>query len=140
MPEVEPVLKAIQLNTMKKQQIFLPLILGVFGLVVWIVVSQVSHQKEAWDSGYYFQIGLPLMFAASAVAGYLKPGRPWRWGLFVFALQPIALFLQSQEGPLVVVGLFFFLLFAAVAVGCAYIGSIIRHTAERARRDAAESR
>jgi len=124
---------------MKKQQMFLPALLSVVGLVVWILVSQVAHQKEAWDSSYYFTIGLPVMFAASAVAGYIEPKRPWRWGLFVFLLQPVALFIQSQEGPLVVVGLFFFLLFAAVAVGFAYIGSIIRRTAEQVKRDARET-
>ena len=93
---------------MKKQQIFLPALLSVVGLVVWILVSQVAHQKEAWDSSYYFTIGLPVIFAASAVAGYIEPKRPWRWGLFIFLLQPVALFYTEPGRTIGCCGTFLF--------------------------------
>lgn len=111
---------------MTRRQIILSVILSVIGLAVWIAVSKMSNEVEAWDSIRYYQIGLPVMFGASAIAGFIEPERPWRWGMFVVVLQPIALFVQSVAGPLVIVGMFFFFVFAAGAIGCAYVGSMIR--------------
>lgn len=51
------------------------------GIIVWIAVSTVSGRREAWDSGSYFRIGLPVVCVASAALGFLEPSRPWRWGV-----------------------------------------------------------
>jgi hypothetical protein len=111
---------------MTRQQIVLSIILSVIGLAVWIAISKMSHKVEAWDSINYYKIGLPIMFGASTIAGFIEPKRPWMWGLFVFLPQPIALIAQSRKGPLMIVGLLFFLVFIAVAIGCAYVGSTTR--------------
>jgi hypothetical protein len=111
---------------MKKQEILLSVILSLLGLVVWIGVSKMSNELEAWDSMYYYQLGLPLIFAAAAIAGYIIPIRPWRWGLFVVILQPIALYVQSELGPLILIGLLFFFALASLAIGFAYLGSMVR--------------
>jgi hypothetical protein len=79
---------------MTKRQIFLSIILSVIGLAVWIAVGKMSNEAEPWDSIHYFQIGLPIMFVASAIAGFIEPEFPWKWGLFVVILQPVALFIQ----------------------------------------------
>lgn len=93
---------------MTKRQIFLSIILSVIGLTVWIAVGKMSNEVEPWDSIEYYLIGLPIMFGASAIAGFIEPKFPLRWGLFVVVLQPIALFIESKAGPLAIVGLFFF--------------------------------
>ncbi|ANE51653.1 hypothetical protein [Flavisolibacter tropicus] len=65
------------------------------------------------------------MFAVAVIAGFIAPFKPWRWGIFVVLLQPYALFIQYQAGPFIIVSLFFFV-FMAVAIGCAYIGKVLR--------------
>lgn len=111
---------------MTKRQIFLSIILSVIGLTVWIAVGKLSKEVEPWDSIDYYRIGLPIMFGASAIAGFIEPKFPLRWGLLVVVLQPIALFIQGNAGPYAFIGLFFFLCFFVLAWGCAYGGKIIR--------------
>ncbi len=111
---------------MTKREIFLSVILGVIGVAVWVVIGLISKEVEAWDNGSYFIIGLPIMFAASGIAGFIEPGRPWRWGIIVFIVQPITLFIQLKGDPLVFVSLFFFIFFIVLAIGCAYLGRTIR--------------
>jgi hypothetical protein len=111
---------------MKKQEILLSVILSLLGLVVWIGVSKMSNELEAWDSMYYYQLGLPLIFAAAAIAGYIIPIRPWRWGVSVIVLQPITLFVQSELGPLILIGLLFFFALASLAICFAYLGSMLK--------------
>lgn len=111
---------------MTKRQIFLSILLSVIGLTVWIAISTMSNKVEAWDSTYYYQIGLPIMLGASAIAGFIEPKYTWRWGLFVVVLQPIALFIQGQVGPFAILGLLYFLFFIVLAADCAYVGKTIR--------------
>lgn len=99
---------------------------------MWVVIGLIANKVEAWDSRSYFSIGLPILFAASGVAGYLEPERPWRWGIMVFIGQPIALLLQNMGNEaLAFVGLFFFLFFIVLAIGCAYVGRFIRRSTGR---------
>jgi hypothetical protein len=111
---------------MSRQEVFISIILSAIGLIVWIAIGKMSNEVEAWDSIQYYKIGLPIIFGASATAGFIEPKRPWRWGIFVFVLQPVALLIQSGEVSLVLVGIFFFFIFIAVAIGFAYIGSMLR--------------
>ncbi|NEW80574.1 MAG: hypothetical protein GZ086_14390 [Gelidibacter sp.] len=111
---------------MTEKQIFIAIILSVIGLGVWIVASRMSNEVEAWDSIQYYQISLPAMFIASAIAGFIEPKRPWMWGVFVVILQPIALFIQTGGGPYILVGLFFFFFFIGLAIGFAYVGKWLR--------------
>jgi hypothetical protein len=114
------------MNYMAKKQLFLSVALSLIGLAVWIIIGRTTNEVEAWDSAYYYQVGLPIMFAASAFAGFIAPNKPWRWGVFVVILQPIVLLTQSQPSPYAAIGVFFFLVFMAMAIGCAYIGKTIR--------------
>jgi hypothetical protein len=52
----------------------------VVGIIVWVVVSTVSHRREAWDSKWYWMAGVPVVCVVSAVLGLVEPSRPWRWG------------------------------------------------------------
>jgi len=111
---------------MKKQEIVLSVILIVTGLAIWLGLGSLSNEAEAWDSIYYFQLGLPIMCTASAIAGFIVPERPWRWGLCVVLLQPLILFTQSEAGPLLFIGFLTFLPIAGLAIGSAYLGSMLR--------------
>lgn len=114
------------MNHLAKKQLYLAATLSIIGLAVWITISKITNEVEAWDSGLYFLIGLPIMFGAAAIAGFIVPDRPWRWGILVVSLQPIALFTQGPSSPLSAVGVFFFLVFIAIAIGCAYLGKAAR--------------
>jgi len=67
------------------------------GTVVWVVVSEASGRREAWDSQWYFLISIPVVCVVSAALGFVEPSRPWRWGgrsscwpIFLDAVNPRA--------------------------------------------------
>jgi membrane protease YdiL (CAAX protease family) len=111
---------------MRKKQIFILIILSALGLVVWILISELSGIVEAWDSLYYYIIGLPIMFVAAGFAGYFAPSNCWKWGIAVVILQPVALFTKSKPDPLMIVGLLFFIFFILLSIGSAYLGKRLR--------------
>lgn len=111
---------------MNNRQIFLIVILGLIGFLVWIIVGKGSDSVEAWDSNYYYIIGLPAMCVASAIAGYMEPKNPVIFGLAVIIFQPIALFFQSEMSPFLIVGILFFIVFATFTIGSAFIGAALR--------------
>jgi hypothetical protein len=55
---------------MKKDSWFY-LIAVASGVLTWITVSAVSGQTEAWDSGLYFSVGMPVVCIVSMVQGFL---------------------------------------------------------------------
>lgn len=114
---------------MTKKQISLLIILSLTGLIIWVMIGRIANTVEAWDSMYYYLVGLPLMCAASAIAGYLEPKSPYVWGISILILQPVVLLFQTKPGPLILVGLVFFGFFAAFTIGCAYLGSSFRKKA-----------
>jgi hypothetical protein len=118
-----------------KKQILLSIILSFIGLAVWITINNISGTVEAWDSKYYYLPGLPIMFAASALAGYIEPQRVWIWGISIVILQPVALLIQSDAGPLVVVGLSLFAIIILLATVCAYLGKVVRIYSKRLARN-----
>ena len=55
----------------------------VTGILVWVVVSNASGRREAWDSQWYFLISVPVVCVVSAALGFVEPSKPWRWGLLL---------------------------------------------------------
>jgi hypothetical protein len=39
--------------------------------------------REAWDTGAYFLLGVPLMALAVTAASFVAPSRAWRWPLWM---------------------------------------------------------
>lgn len=111
---------------MNKREIIVFAITAVVGLAVWVGIAIVSREAEAWDSYLFFVPGLPIMMCASGVAGYMKPERFWLWGIAVVSLQPVALLYKSIVGPLFVVGLFTFGVFAGLGVAGAWVGAKLK--------------
>jgi len=65
-----------------------------FGFFVWMVVSYMSGRVEAWDSHLYWKFGYPALVIGSALMGYHKRGRAWRWGLWAGMGQALGLLLS----------------------------------------------
>ena len=105
---------------------------AIMGLAVWLGITVVSGEEEAWDSHLFFVVGLPLMVFASGVAGYIAPERFLIWGIAVVSLQPVALLLHSSVlGPLFLVGLFTFGVFAGVCMLSAWVGATLGRKMKR---------
>ena len=68
------------------------LALGV-GLEVWI--SYAGHRREAWDSGLYWAIGLPVAALASAAVGYLSKDTGWMAPGLIIPGQMLAMIYRS---------------------------------------------
>jgi hypothetical protein len=61
------------------------------GFVVCFSIAFATGRNEAWDSGYYFTVGIPVMCALIFAISYIFPRRPWRWTLAMAAGQALAL-------------------------------------------------
>jgi hypothetical protein len=101
------------------------------GILVWVVVSSVSGRREAWDSAYYFQVGIPALCLVSAVLGYLSPTRSWRWGAVPLGAQTVWMFATQGLGNLWPLGLIAGGIFAMPPVLAARFGAFIRRCTTR---------
>lgn len=104
--------------------------LALTGLVVWSGLSawegMDAHAaefrlREAWDTGAYFYLGVPLMALAVGLAAYHAPRRAWRWPLWLVG--------GHQAGVLLVglgmqSGLSLFILTLALAIVLAVIFAV----------------
>ena len=115
----------------KQWQIDLGFFLGVavVGLAIWFAVSAVSGKIEVWESDYFYYVGFPAMALISGVAGFLRPERPWLWGIAMVALQPLALYWGHNpfDSGIGAIGLFFFAAYAVALAFCAVGGASLRH-------------
>ena len=100
--------------------------LAIAGLAIWLLVSRTT-KFEAWDNDTYFFIGVPLMFAMCAAAGYLNPNVRWSAGFATVSLQLVALIAKNGLNLLTVVaGGGSFLLIALALTAGGWMGSALR--------------
>jgi len=95
----------------------------VFGALVWIMVTALSGRKEAWDSEWYFSVGIPALCLVAGALGFTEPERPWRWGLMPMAGQAACLFSTQGIGNLWPLGLVVFGIFALPLMLTARLGA-----------------
>lgn len=96
------------------------------GIGVWVLVSAISGEKEAWDSPWYTFLGMPIVCAAAAGLSYADPTRPWRWGLLPIMAQAVWMFATQGFGNLWPLGIGFFLVLAIPPIATAYLGALLR--------------
>jgi hypothetical protein len=97
----------------------------ILGVAVWIVVSVLSGRREAWDSGWYFSAGMPIICAGSLVLAFCKPDRSWRWGVIPFAGQFIWMLAKDGAGNLLPLGIVAFGIFSLPAILAARAGAFL---------------
>ena len=107
---------------MKKDYCFYGLAV-VTGIVVWVVVSTLSGRREAWDSQWYFLIGLPVVCVVSTAFGFIEPSRPWRWGIAPLIGQFFWMLLIQGPGNLLPLGVVVFGILSVPPVITAQIGA-----------------
>ena len=92
----------------RSKQIVVSVLAVVFGAALWAALwaalVHVSGKREAWDSGLYWRVGLPVCYAASGIFGYLEPHCAWRWGLLPFVGQFVWMLVSEGVGSLMPLG------------------------------------
>ena len=97
----------------------------VAGIIVWVVVSAVSHKREAWDSKWYFLACMPVVCLLSAILGFVEPDRPWRWGVTPLAGQFFWMLLTQGPGNLLPLGVIVFGILSVPSVLTARLGAFV---------------
>ncbi|MBI3608296.1 MAG: hypothetical protein HY207_10035 [Nitrospirae bacterium] len=95
----------------------------VSGIFVWILVSALSGRREAWDSQWYFLVGMPVVCVVSACLAFFEPSRPWRWGMIPLAAQAVWMIVTQGPGNLLPIGLVVFGVLAIPSMTTAQIGA-----------------
>jgi hypothetical protein len=52
---------------------------GATGFIVCLGISLLTGRREAWDSGMYFYLGIPVMAIVIFFLAYKNPVKVWRW-------------------------------------------------------------
>jgi hypothetical protein len=102
---------------------------AVSGVLGWVVVAWMSGRREAWDSEWYFQAGIPAQCLVSAILGYLAPVRPWRWGAVPLGAQTLWMLASQGVGNLFPLGLMMGAVLAVPPVLAARFGAFLSRKA-----------
>ncbi|MGH3465820.1 MAG: hypothetical protein ACREUN_03070 [Burkholderiales bacterium] len=81
------------------------------GAAVCLAISAATGRKEAWDSGVYFSVGIPVMVLTIFTLSYVFPWHAWRWTLSMALGQSLAMLLGGNSlslWPLAILAMLFF--------------------------------
>lgn len=112
---------------MKKDAWLYGVAVGI-GIAMWIVVSSLSGRREAWDSEWYFLIGVPVICVVSAALGFIETSRPWRWGVAPLIGQFSWMLVTQGPGNLLPLGVVMFGVLSLPSVMTAKIGAYFGRT------------
>ncbi len=108
-----------------KRDHWLYLLAVVGGALVWALVATISGKREAWDSEWYFTLGIPAVCLLAAVLGYLEPIRPWRWGLAPNVGQLACMLVMQGVGSMLPMGVILLAIMSIPAMITAWMGAAI---------------
>jgi hypothetical protein len=115
--------QAISGATHAKKDPWFYLAAATSGVLTWVLVSAVSGRVEAWDSGLYFTLGMPVVCIVSLVLGFLEPRRAWRWGAVPLLAQFLWMLLSQGPGNLLPLGIVVFVVLSGPSIAAAWIGA-----------------
>lgn len=115
----------------RDHRLYLVAILG--GAAIWIAIALATGRREAWDSGLYFTVGIPVVCLGSMILAFLEPKRWWRWGVLPIAGQFVCMLLTQGPGNLLPLGILVFGVLSVPSIIAAGVGALI--ATKRARRD-----
>jgi hypothetical protein len=108
-----------------KRDHWLYLAAALGGAAVWIAITAATGRREAWDSEWYFTLGIPAVCLLSLVLGYIEPHRPWRWGILPLAGQFAWMLVTNGPGNLLPLGVIMFGILSIPSIITAWVGSVI---------------
>ena len=91
-------------------------VLAVVSVLYWLFVSHVSGAKEPWDAAGYWLIWYPGSLLLSAVGGVAFGKRGWSAGAIVTVAQLPVMWVNTEFGGLLIVGVAFLAILAVPAV------------------------
>ena len=68
------------------------------GFVGWAIFPLGGIRGEAWDSGLWWVVVLPLLALVAGILGYIVPQRVWRWAAAILGGQLLAMILMRPAG------------------------------------------
>lgn len=104
---------------------------AVFGAAIWVVIAHASGRSEAWDSGLYFALGIPVVCLVSMALGFFEPSRTWRWGVLPLVGQFLWMLLSQGVGNLLPLGIVVFGVLSIPPIIAAWIGAFMARKAAR---------
>lgn len=105
------------------------------GFFVCLAITIITGRSEAWDSGYYFTVGIPVMCALILAISYIFPRRVWRWTLAMAVGQALALVMGGGSLSLWPLAIFAMAILSVPQFVCGFIGSeLARRKRSRRRR------
>src|SRR5262245_2343464 len=106
------------------------------GVAVELGIETISGRREAWDSEFYWMIGLPVAMLMSLLVGFISERRDWLWAAVIVPSQVTTMMATSGDllgglglWPLMVA---FSSILSAPFVGASYVGSWLRRGGARA--------
>lgn len=103
------------------------------GAAGWIVISQLTGKREAWDAELYFAWFMPSIALVITVLAYFVPERAWRWAFAPFAAQALVAFVQNPGANLLPLGLIVFAAYGALCLVFVAVGRWVRRSADKRR-------
>lgn len=108
-----------------KKQFLLYGVAVAAGILVWVVLSVVTGEKEAWDSHWYFTVGIPVLCVVAALLARASPRRPWRWAILPLLSQALWVMLLQGPGNLWPLTLVFIVVLSVPLLIAAWLGANI---------------
>jgi hypothetical protein len=110
---------------MKNQADVVPIALAItVCATLWVASAVLAGRREAWDAPQYWAVAYPAGLAVCALLGGAYPARPWRWALWLFEAQLVAMCVRNGElGNLFPLGMLLFAIIALPGMLAAVLGA-----------------
>jgi hypothetical protein len=93
------------------------------GFFVCLAITIATGRSEAWDSGFYFILGIPVMCTLIFGISYIFPRRVWRWTLSMAVGQSIAITIGGGSLTLWPLAIFAMAILSVPQFICGLMGS-----------------
>ena len=111
---------------MLDQRVTIPLAL-LAGVGLELAIHALTGRREAWDSGAYWTIGLPVVLVLSFAIGRLARGRAWLSTWLIVPAQVFTMMVRSGElGGLWPLAVALSACLSVPFVGAAFLGTNFR--------------
>jgi hypothetical protein len=92
------------------------------GAAAEIGIGLATHRREAWDTGVYWSMGVPLMVLTALVCGFAARERPAVIGYAPFVAQLVALVVRTGGGSMLPLGIALMAVIGLSGVAAAFLG------------------
>ena len=97
------------------------------GVGLEMVIHAMSGRREAWDSGLYWTLGLPIVAVLSLAMGWASQRSDWLWTFLIVPSQVTTMMMRSREiGSLWPLAAALSSILSTPFVAAAFVGSRLR--------------